>query len=179
MNQILWRATSSLNGSAILEFHLLSLAEVGAACCEHCHGFVNDKTLVARCQILLLTNASKVPCRQVGVNSSSWRSTTPPPPPPPAPLGLIISKKALFPPLRQSRVSIHFYSLQKKNTCSPPLCFWLYSSARRLCVSIGVHRFLSLLIVFTFPDRLKAGSCLVISDLCICDRPLQRADGLV
>lgn len=79
MNHIVCGTTSSLNGSAILEYHLPSLAEVGAARCEHCHPkeFVNDKTLVAHCQILLLTNASKVPCRQVGVNSSSWQSTPP------------------------------------------------------------------------------------------------------
>lgn len=62
---------------------------------------VNDKTRVARCQIPLLTNTSKVLCRQVGVNSGSGWRTLPSPP-----LGLIISKKGLpFPPSRQRKVS--------------------------------------------------------------------------
>lgn len=39
--------------------------------------FVNDKTPLAHRQIPLLTNASKVPCRQVGVNSSPWHGAPP------------------------------------------------------------------------------------------------------
>lgn len=81
------------------------------------------------------------------------------------PLGLIISKKVLFPPWRQSKVSIHSSSLQNKNSLSSHLYF--DSAVSYFCVCIGVCCFLYLITMFMLLERLKAGSCLVISNLYI------------
>lgn len=99
------------------------LTEVAAACWEHCHpkeegSFVNDKILVALCQIPFLTNASKVPCRQVGVNSSSsWQSTLPTP-------GFDnIKEKNPLPSPETKQSPFIFPALRTKTDLLPTSCF--------------------------------------------------------
>lgn len=138
--------------------------EVGAACCEHCHPkeeFVNE-ILVALCQIPLWHMLQKSPCRRVGVNGSSLPQSAPPP------LALIISKKALFPPLRQSSPHSFLQSSKQKQTCRPPLCPTLLITASHLCVCVAECCFLYLIIEFMLLASLWTDSCLLISNLYIC-----------
>lgn len=112
----------------------------------------------------LLTNASKVSCRQVGVNSSSsWQGTLPT-------RGLDNIKESPLPSPETKQVSIHFSGLRNKNRLASHLFFSLFFflTAPHLCACIGVCCFLYLITVFMLLDRLKAGSCLVISNLYIC-----------
>lgn len=117
---------------------------------------MNDNTRAARCQIPLLTNTLKVPCRQVGANSGSgWRMLPSPP------LGLIISKKRPPFPSHQTKKGLSVSTPFRTKLLPVPFLFVFHGSV--------VHHYLC-----NRKDAFK------ISNLCvICDRPLQKLTGLV
>lgn len=124
----------------------------------------------------LLTNASKVPCRQVGVNSSSsWQGTLPT-------RGLDNIKESPLPSPETKQVSIHFSGLRNKNRLASHLffsLFFFFDCAPFVCL----HR------CMLFPlfnhrvhvTRQIEGRQLPcnLQSVYLWDRPLQRADGLV